>query len=507
MPYYDPDKPLSISNWNELIGDVNDILQGPPEGASNCPPVDPIDEVTDPHLWSVEDVTDMRDKLKETCPDISFSEELVLWKKEIIDEIEDQMDNAWCDCETEPDEEDLALCTHTQTAILAARSPEEQGIVKDAPCAICTGQHCRETDYAGTYYGTPVHNNNPKYDMVCDSWDEASAAVGNLITFFNKLPGIGEKIEQYQGNIDGYAATVDSLIAQWEAECQGVEPEPSHCGLLKFEICNAGNYAKYWQEKLDDEVADFINWYDQGLPLLAVANAAAAQNSEAVMGLHGRYPTDHNIFAECYSEAIPEWPWYDWWDPSTMDKLGDKWAFAYNSCSPTQDGVYPCVGVYVINSNKGWPAGGKQVRIAPNGTWFIEGRTARNYNLSYSQTYFTRRIRWRCEALIGFACDPPAGPGNCEFDEWGSTDTIWWAQGWPSEGTSGSCVTAGGTDWIFSPLPEPNWARYGNDEFHLHYWRKSDMKDNSEKRDEWLAEHYNWYDDHEAYDDRHEPYC
>lgn len=507
MPYYDPDKPFSITNWNTLIGDVNDILQGPPEGASNCPPVDPIDEVTDPHLWSVEDVTGMRDKLKETCPNISFSEELVLWKREIIDEIEDQMDDAWCDCETEPDEEDLTLCTHTQTAILAARYPEEQGIIEDAPCAICIGQHCREIDYGGTYYGTPAYNNDPKYDVVCDSWDEANVAMGNLLTFLNKLPGIGKKIEQYQGKVDGYVTTVDSLIARWKAECQGVVPEPSECGFIKFQICTAGSSAKYWQEKVDEQIEDFINWHDQGIPLLAVANAAAALNSEAVMGLYGRYPTDHNIFAECYSAAIPKWGWWDWWDPSTMDKLGDKWAFTSGLCWEGQDGVMPCMDVYLINSNNGWPANGKQIRIAPDGTWYIEGKTARNYNRSYSQTYFTRRIRWRCESLIGPVCEPV--PGNCEFDEWGTNDTIWWSHGWPSEGTGGSCVGAcvGFGCWLWSPLPEPNWASFGGDEYHLHYWRRSGMVDNSEKRDEWLADHYNWYNDHEAYDDRHAAYC
>ena len=83
--YYDLDKPYSIENWNTLIRDVNEILEDPPQG-SDCDPVDPIDEVEDPHLWSVEDAEGMRDKLKETCPDISFSEELVLWRPEIIDE-------------------------------------------------------------------------------------------------------------------------------------------------------------------------------------------------------------------------------------------------------------------------------------------------------------------------------------------------------------------------------------------------------------------------------------
>jgi hypothetical protein len=502
--YYELDKPFSISDWNTLIGDVNDILQAPPAGASNCPPVDPIPEVTDPHLWSVEDVIEMRDKLQETCPDISFSEELVLWRAPIIDEIEEEMEKAWCDCETEPDEQDQITCTVGHSAVNAAESEEKStGVIEKDPCAICIGLLCHEVEYRGDYYPSPSPNNDPKYNTICDTWDTAYYGLGNFITFMNKLPELGKGIEFYQGKIDAEVAQVDALIEQYEDQCLGVTPVTLECQTLKFQICQHGTLASDYQDSLNDVLAEFQDWYSQGIALLPVINSAAAQNMEAVLGLYGRYPADKNIFAECHAGAFPDWPWYDWWDPATMDILADKWDWALNQVSDSSDGVWPAADVYRINSRYGRTYDRKDVRIAPDGTWFVEGMTAKVNNRSYSQTYYEWRNRWRCESITG-SCDPD--PGNCQYPEWGEFNVVWWSQGWPSEGSCvGSCTGFG--CWIWSPLPPPNWEKLGTDEFHLHTKRKGGMQDNSEKRDEWLEEHNNWHDYHEEYDDRHSSYC
>ena len=97
MSYYDLSQPYSIDDWNNLVNAVNEKLQDSPE-PSKCEPIDPIDEVSDPHIWSAEDVQIMRNKLIETCPDISFSEPLEIWKPAIIDEIENALEEVWCDC-------------------------------------------------------------------------------------------------------------------------------------------------------------------------------------------------------------------------------------------------------------------------------------------------------------------------------------------------------------------------------------------------------------------------
>ncbi len=110
--YYDLSEPFSVENWNKLIRAVNEKLEDPPEGDEACEPIDPIEEVTDPHRWSVDDVQEMRDKMMETCPDISFNEELELWEPAFIDEIETALEEMWCDCCSEEflhDEEGLTL--------------------------------------------------------------------------------------------------------------------------------------------------------------------------------------------------------------------------------------------------------------------------------------------------------------------------------------------------------------------------------------------------------------
>lgn len=93
--YYDMSQPYSIEDWNSLIRAVNGELENPPEG---CDPIDPIEEVSDPHLWSVGDIDVVRNKLIQTCPDINFSEPTEMWKPGIIDEIENALDQTWCDC-------------------------------------------------------------------------------------------------------------------------------------------------------------------------------------------------------------------------------------------------------------------------------------------------------------------------------------------------------------------------------------------------------------------------
>jgi hypothetical protein len=497
--YYD-NGPYEIDQWNLLIRDVNDILQGPPEGSTNCDPIDPIDEVTDPHIWAIADVTEMRDKLKETCPDIDFSEELVLWKEAIIDEIEEQMEEAWCNCETEPEEIDIEICSFSQTAVKAgANDTLCCGYTEEsAPCmASCIGDHCHETQYTGGWYPAPT--NEGKYDAICDSYTAAYNATFSFISYMNNLPALGRKITTYQGRVDEYVSDIDALIEQYEDECLGESPMPGQCGGIAAEICSKGQSARSWQDRVDTEVENFAHWYDLAMPELATANGQAATNSAAAMSLEGRFPEDHNIFGECYADAIPSWSWYDFWDPATMDQLGDLMDWAYNRASDG-DGALVRVHAHFANSNTPHYVWGVTIRLSPNGTPFLKGMNAKLLNRSYSKTYWEQKDRWRCETN----CDPE--PGDCQWNEWSETETWWWDQGW-SSGSScvGSC--SGFCDWIWTPLPEPIWDDLGSDAFSLYTRKDGSLKDQSEKRDAWLAEYNNWYDEHEQYDDRHASYC
>lgn len=95
------------SDWNDLLDSVNSVLQNPPED-TDCEPIDIIPPVGVKHRWSKDDIREVQDKLRETCPDITFSEIPETWKQSIIDEINDALGQAWCDCEEceNPTEED-----------------------------------------------------------------------------------------------------------------------------------------------------------------------------------------------------------------------------------------------------------------------------------------------------------------------------------------------------------------------------------------------------------------
>ena len=120
MSKYYNDGPFKISQWNLLIQDVNNILQNPPAG-TNCQPITTLQTVSDPHKWSTTDVTQVRNALKATCSSIAFTAPLVMWKTGIIDEIESQLSQAWCNCTPMgPEYEDTDLGTFTHQVIEAS---------------------------------------------------------------------------------------------------------------------------------------------------------------------------------------------------------------------------------------------------------------------------------------------------------------------------------------------------------------------------------------------------
>lgn len=84
-----------LTDWNDIIQRVNDLSQNPDSG---CDALEPLEEVTDPHRWSVMDIETVRDRLLEICKDNEFSAETVKWKQDIVDEINAAIATGWCDC-------------------------------------------------------------------------------------------------------------------------------------------------------------------------------------------------------------------------------------------------------------------------------------------------------------------------------------------------------------------------------------------------------------------------
>lgn len=82
-------------DWNDIIQRINDLVQNPDSG---CDTLTPLDEVDPNHIWTKQDVIDVRDKLQEICNENTFNEVLRLWSQVVIDEINEAIDNGWCGC-------------------------------------------------------------------------------------------------------------------------------------------------------------------------------------------------------------------------------------------------------------------------------------------------------------------------------------------------------------------------------------------------------------------------
>ncbi len=88
---------FTITDWNDLVDEVNEVLQNPPVNTM-CLPKDPLPYVEDPHLWSHTDILTMQQAIQTTCTAISFDAIPKVWSQTRIDEIRASLDEMWCDC-------------------------------------------------------------------------------------------------------------------------------------------------------------------------------------------------------------------------------------------------------------------------------------------------------------------------------------------------------------------------------------------------------------------------
>ena len=79
-------------DWNDIIRRVNDL-------AEECSLGDLLDEVPENHVWSVADITAVRNWLEDNCANSPpFSAELVKWKSDVIDELGEAINDCECGC-------------------------------------------------------------------------------------------------------------------------------------------------------------------------------------------------------------------------------------------------------------------------------------------------------------------------------------------------------------------------------------------------------------------------
>jgi len=128
--------PWTREDWNNIITQVNDLAANPDAG---CDPLDPLPLVDPDHIWTTSDITGVRDLLTQICKDNNFSTETRLWSQEIIDEIQEAIDNGWCDCRQccPGDEQDIQ--------ILELRDlPPQHNEQEDTECNNCNWYYPQE---------------------------------------------------------------------------------------------------------------------------------------------------------------------------------------------------------------------------------------------------------------------------------------------------------------------------------------------------------------------------
>lgn len=488
--YYNEGKPYSIKNWNDLIEDVNEILENPPYESVDCPPVDPIELVEDPHIWTVQDVEEMRDKLKETCPDIEFEEELEVWKKDIIDEIVEEMDKAWCDCEGEEEDEDQLLCTYTRTDIEAGATEAHccGNVITDS-MTYCGLSH--QSSWTGETAPVPQLDGEAAQAAYTEAYIAGFAFMG----FINELAPMSDDIDDKQDEIDQFVSTMRAAISKYDAECKDVPnaQRPAHCPVTRQKICEFNTKALDAQAELVDLISDYADKRAEAMVEMEKADAAALANSSNMLSWEGRFPPDHNVLADCIAAAIPKWAWWDWWDPRHMTVIGDAYAYSRNQPSVPGNGVLASVSSYKTIKT-GYPGrhwSAAALRLSPNGNWYITGTALQAYVRDYSAPYQTKGDRYRCTAIFEIQCE---NGETCGWEPW-SYQTWIWSQGWGQ----------GFGQWIWQPLPERDEDDYWSDTWHIIKRRQAGMRDNSEKRDEWLDLYSKtegeggWYEEHPEY--------
>lgn len=536
------------TSWNGLIREVNEVLENPPPD-TDCEPLPPIDEVEADHIWTIGDIEEVQDALKETCPDIEFPGELVYWSKTTLDEIDEAIDQAWCDCEPDepctPVEMSFGLGAFNWELVLASMSADKccGATINSAPCAICVGQHCCETIYHGPYYSCDyVGPNSARYDTIDTTYLAAEDAYFEYCIAINNCCYRACRIRYFQKLLDDKVDEVDALIAQYiAAGCENPEPsDPDLCAAICEDLGEAGYNAQVKQESVDREIVKFEEEYVKIESAETLSNAQAAENMAAVLALvPGRYPgIDKNHAVTAYQTlAAIDLSWGKWFNPDRDNQIANTWRM-YRTypdwyCSTVADTRTPCtywdmqclnadddddfnlrvgcgIRPYVIAKNTKSKNGRTYILgtilTSPNGTPFVSRGTASRLQRQYNMTYQIREIRWRWECIAHGACPP----GQCDKGDAGCVPNCSWPgfeehlRYWSQISDSGNC---GG--WIWDPLPPHDPGAEGTETIFLELECIGNKmgKDYTAQQTAFYERYPNWHDEHPPYDDRHENYC
>ena len=447
-----------------------------------------LDEVEDPHLWSVEDVQMVRDALSETCPDMVWQEELVLGKQSVIDEIEQNMASAWCNC----DETEQPLCTLTYGFVEAGSS--ENAATSGGQTVVCPGHPAYEVIWdPETFYPIPSNENYPLVEIIDENYGTALNACSAYINAVNRLLELSDEIQDEQSKID---EAVDS-IKHYKVLLVSETPGSDLYWEYQAQIDNYDFWAGYFQKTVDAKLDEFSTQYSTMASKRVEADNAAAVNWDAAARLKLRFPGDYNIVANYLMASVVHANWGDWFDPESRSTLGNPVTFRYGYLS--YSGAGPAWPVYTVwYHQEGWSAdrqGTYTLRISPGGVPFVAWSYAQAMCRMLNIGYYTGTHRWFCDRTAGECGD---GGQPCQWGPWREPIEHYWSQGYP---LASSASNPG--NFIIDPLDYSLTSRslYRQPEtWHLEIQKPLEWQhNNAAKQQAYWDKHLNWYDEHPKY--------
>ncbi len=480
--YYD-EGPYTIDQWNALIRDVNEILENPPEDTT-CEPVEPLEEVEDPHIWAVTDIEEVREALEETCPEITFTTELVKWKAEIIDEIETEMAKAWCDCEGDSN------CQTFSDSVPGGwtwASPEGKpccGEMTEDDISVLCPAPASQTVWLDTMYPKTRAQNVILRDAAYAQATIASTGTYDYTVAWNKMMTWAEDIEDLQSDINTLVTTVDNYIEQYE-DCL-LAGSPSVCEPIKQNICLYGTIAKEKQTELNELVSDLMGEESQLDSHKTVADAAGLASMNLLLAMQPRFPADKN-FTGTLVNAFPSQK--DW--ARLVYARPGGWVATVTSTSNTTEDI--------VGWGKFW--GNQYIHVTPGGNIY-----ARVFNLHLLVTetqnfYWRKEVRWRCEHFGSHTCPDP------ELGEVAACDWMSWQMDWVC-GEGNFYEDWGGGSCARDSSENPMIKSDGNSSsISGSTCVNASNADYTAMQEEFRTKYTDWYTEYPKYDDRHEEYC
>lgn len=503
--YYDLAKPFSLANWKLLIDDVNDILENPPEG-TDCEPIEPIEEPEAPKMWEVKDVKEVRDKLIETCPDIEFEAELEIWRPDIIDEIEEAMEQAWCNC-TESGDIDIGPFGPFASGQEVEASPYYDGRSNGAEIYYGHNYICTQIPYSTlelfqSYYFEPQPDRvGSDYNIICAKYTVAYDNTKNYIEVINRLTQLTREIDQSQSRLDSYAQIVDVNIAAYN-DC--IADGSSDCSIYLNNICSYGALAKDEQTTLDKKVTEYQSKLPTKDQYQNLADDAAKIAWLLACSIPTWFPPDKNFMA-LVSTSYSNYPWMKWFNPKHDDKIGniDTYWIGHRD----SDEIRPVA--YMYNKDSRGPNRSAEIKLSPGGFPFCAAQWVKLNIQVLSIPYLMRPIKSVCDQWAGKTCLD--GTPACEWGPWRTgvnVDYRPWSQSRPLS----SCCVGGNinplTETIYIPVNRgnpvyPTYTISGK----IEYLAGRLGKDYTAQQTEYWNLYDSWYTEHPKYDDRHEAYC